>query len=147
MFERIRRSLERAWLVPLLDGGRSVVYVVGIEELSSIIRDVVLNDSPDMRGSVWNVQQPDSHTLRQLMEEIRRVFGYRCRFVPIPSLPVLWGVMAAEAVPGLRLPISSTNIRGLRQSRHETHRSDFARFGYPERSLEELIEGVKQFTG
>ena len=40
-------------------------------------------------------------------------------------------------MPHLRLPISSTNLKGLRET--QTFPSDFVRFGHWEESLDDLI--------
>jgi nucleoside-diphosphate-sugar epimerase len=142
MFGRIVESLRRSPLVPLLDGGSSNVYIIGIDSLCRVIRDSVVPAGKDLRGRVWHLHQREAYTLRDVMHGIRRHFGYSCRFVPVPSLPALWSVSILERVPFLKLPVSSTNIRGLRQNRSLSLPSDFDHFGYSEQSLDELISNV-----
>jgi nucleoside-diphosphate-sugar epimerase len=139
MFARIRDSLARSPLVPLLDGGRSRLHVLGIDTLAAVLSRLAAEDGEGFRGEVLHAQEPTSYSLRDLMEAVRRHYGFRCRFVPVPSLPVLWAVAAAERIPGLRLPVTSSNLKGLRQSRHESFPSDFPRFGLPEEGLEALV--------
>ncbi len=142
MFGRIKKALERFPLVPLLDNGRTRVYVLGIGFLSQVIRNCIENNQEELRGRVWKIQQPTAYTLRELMSAVRKQFGHSCWFIPVPSLPLLWAVSAIERFPFVKLPVSSTNLKGLRRNDQLESHSDFERFGYPEQSLDELLEDV-----
>ncbi|MCH7548293.1 MAG: NAD-dependent epimerase/dehydratase family protein [Candidatus Krumholzibacteriota bacterium] len=139
MFARIRDSVAAGPLVPLLDGGTSRVFIQGIDFLCDVIQECVTANGEGLRARVWNLQQPSPVTLRVLMDSIRRQYGYRCRFLPVPSLPVLWVLTLAEKLR-VRLPVNTTNVRGLREGRTEVFGSDYALFGHREYTLEELIE-------
>jgi NADH dehydrogenase len=138
MFERITRSLARLPLVPLLDNGRGRIYFLGIDYLGNVIQDCIRSNGEGLRGTVWRLQQPNPCTLRELMTTIRSHYGFSCRFVPIPSLPIQWALSLGERLP-LKLPISSTNVKGLRQSRFDEFESDFAHFGYAAVTLDDLV--------
>jgi len=138
MFGRIKRSLARSPLVPLLDNGRGRIYFLGIDYLARVVEDSIRSDGDELRGGVWRLQQPDPCTLLELMTTIRDHYGFTCRFIPIPSLPVQWALSLGEYLP-LKLPITSTNVKGLRQSRFDEFETDFARFGYPADSLADLV--------
>jgi len=137
MFERMVRSISGP-VVPLLDGGAPRVHVLGIRFLCEVLRDTIDDNGQDRRGRVWNLQQPSPFTLREMLTTIRAVYDLRCRFVPVPSLPVLWALKGLELLP-LSLPVSTTNVRGLRQSRSDEFPSDFAEFGGEPSSLESLV--------
>lgn len=139
MFARMKESLRRTPVVPLLDGGRSRVNVLGVDSLCAMIRDCILAGGGDWRGRVWHAQQPQSHRLREIMEAIRRHYGYRTLMVPVPTLPVLWMLQALEGLGIRRLPVTSANLKGLRQSGSESFPSDFEARGYEVVSLDELI--------
>jgi len=143
MFERMRASLERSPLLPLLDNGTAPVHVLGIDFLCDVAHDCIASDGRELRRGIWHLQQPHHHTLNEVLTSIRRHYRYHCRFVPVPSLPILWAVTAAEKL-GLRLPVTSANLRGLRAGRHQQLPSDFARFGYPEQSLDELVAAAAE---
>jgi len=143
MFRRIRQSVGSGAIVPLLDNGTPRVCLLGIDFLSSIIEDIVADNAHNRRGQVLSVQQPTAFTLRELMESIRRVYKYRCVFVPVPSLPILWALTLIELLP-LNLPIGTTNIKGLRQSRHERFESHFDTFGREALPLDALVERARE---
>ena len=145
MFERMRASLAKAPVVPLLDNGSAPVYILGIDFLCDVIAACIASDGAGLRGRVWHLQQPTRYTLREVLTAIRREFGYSCRFVPVPSLPVLWAVTLAERI-GLRLPVTATNLKGLRTGRDKNPPSDFARFDHPEEPLDALVAAAARAT-
>jgi nucleoside-diphosphate-sugar epimerase len=138
MFERIRRSVGSGIIVPMLDNGNALVYVLGIDFLCTVVAEMISNNDSDRRGQTWSIQQPEACTLRELMESIRRQYGYHCVFLPMPSLPILWALTLAERLP-LNLPVQTTHIKGLRQSRHQTFSSHFDSFGHSAQSLDALV--------
>ncbi|OEU61809.1 MAG: hypothetical protein BBJ57_06695 [Desulfobacterales bacterium PC51MH44] len=142
IFAKMTESIRKLPVVPLLDNGTTEVYVLGIEFLCYVIRDCILNKGEGLRGQVWQIQQLKAYTLREVMVTIRQQFGYICWFIPIPSFPVLWALLTVERLPFLKLHISSTNLKGLRQSSGKEFHSDFDKFGYPEESLDNLVRKV-----
>ena len=124
--------------MPLLDNGSPRVYVLGIHTLTDILCHCIESDGKGMRGRIWRVQQPTQHTLRDVMKSIRKHFRFRCRFLPVPLAPVLWLVTILEKLR-LKLPVSSTNLRGLRAGRFTEFESDLAWFGLEEESLDSLV--------
>jgi nucleoside-diphosphate-sugar epimerase len=144
MFEKIRKPLGELRFVPLLDNGIPLVYVIGVDSLCLIIRDVVAGNAENLRGRTWQMHQEEPYRLRDVMRTIRRQFGYSCRFIPVPSLPVLWLLTLMERLPLISLPVSSTNVKGLRQNRNQRFQSDFARFGHPEMSLDALVAAARK---
>ncbi len=139
MFGKMVESLRRAPVVPLLDGGRGRIHVLGIDFLALLLARIVTEDGGGFRGRVLHVQQPEPHSLSEVLEAIRRHYGFSCRFVSVPLGPVELAVGILERIPGVRLPVSGTNLRGLRQSRNETFPSDFPELGFPVESLDQLV--------
>ena len=85
MFERLVASTQRFPVVPLLDGGQQLIYVLGIDFLCAALRECLALDGAGLRGRAWNMQQPEPYTLRQVVEAINQSYGFRRLFVPIPS--------------------------------------------------------------
>jgi len=139
MYARMRRSATRLPVTPLLDGGRQRLYVVGIDALCAVLRDTIASNGEGLRGRSWNLVQPQSVTLRELIEAMQRQAGRRSLLLPVPTAPVLAGLRLIERVPMLRLPVTSSNVRGLRQQGQRRIDTDWERFGQPVQSLEALI--------
>ena len=139
MFQRMTRALARP-IVPLLDGGRSRVYVLGIDFVADATRRFVCGELPSAVGRLLHLQQPEPFLLVDVLRTARAAYGYRCVFIPVPSLPVLWALTVAERFSFLNLPVTSTNVRGLRQSGTESFPSDFKELGGREEPLAALIQ-------
>lgn len=142
MFERMIQPIRDMPAVPVLDNGSPPVYPVGVDTLCNVIRDCIANNGEDQRGRRLQIHHEKPTPLRDIMVSIRRHFGYSCLFVPVPSLPILWGLLAAERIPFIKLPITSTNLRGLRQSRNLSFNSDLPALGYADEPIDDLIKAI-----
>jgi nucleoside-diphosphate-sugar epimerase len=143
MYARIRSSATRFPVTPLIDGGRQLLYVVGIDALCAVLRDAIISNGAGLRGRSWNLVQPEPVTLRTLVEAIQRQAGKRALLLPVPTAPVLAGLRVLESVPMIRLPVSSSNLAGLRQQGQRRVQSDWARFGQPAQPLEALVAAAQ----
>ncbi len=139
MFAKLVDSARRAPVIPLLGGGQQLLYVIGVDRLAEILRDIMETEGAGLRGRSWNLPQPEPVTLREMMETIVRLYGLRRVRLPLPAKPLLWGAQLFEKQSLIHLPVSSTNIRGLIQAGTRRFPSDYSRFGYPVQSLEELV--------
>jgi len=137
MFARMERSLRR-WLVPLPDGGRTPVELIGVDAVCEVLMHAVEATGPPLAGRALAPNQPDPPTLRALLLAIRRHYRHRALLVPVPSRALLAAVVALERI-GLRLPVDSANLRGLRRADGRGQHSDHAEFGLPVESLDELV--------
>lgn len=144
LFARMVETSRRSPVVPMLDNGRQLIYVLGIDLLCRVLRDCIVGRGHGLRGRSWNIQQPQPYTLRQVLQSINRQYGYRAVLVPLPARPVLSALQLAERLPVPSLPISSTNVKGLIQQGRRHIPSDFSHFGYPEESLDLLIARAAQ---
>jgi nucleoside-diphosphate-sugar epimerase len=139
MFGRMIRSARRSPVVPLLDGGRQPVYLLGMDCLCLVVRDAILSDGDALRGRVWNLHQPAPFTLQEVMGAIARDYGLHRLFLPVPARPVLALLRVVEKLPFPRLPVTSTHVLGLIQAARQAPVSDSARFGCAEATLDALI--------
>lgn len=139
MFSRVVTQIQRLPVVPLLDGGKAAVYITGIDFLCTVIREAIRDNGGKFRARPWRLHQPTGFSLAEVMDGIRSELGLRRFFLPVPSAWVLIGIKLLEFIPGIRLPISSSNVKGLQQSGQNVYDTDFHHFGYPEERLEVLI--------
>jgi hypothetical protein len=75
------------------------------------------------------------------MTSIRIHNNSTCHFVSIPSWMVLWPLVVVERFTPFHLPVSSTNVRGLRVSPAGIQ-SDFSSLGGVEVPLDSLVAGT-----
>lgn len=101
--------------VPLIDGGRQLVQVVGMRDLADAI---VLGVEAGLRGA-HVVAAERALTLRELARSLCGRFGLSPRFVDVPW-PLAWWVAVAADQLGLRLPLTPENLLGMQIARrHE----------------------------
>jgi nucleoside-diphosphate-sugar epimerase len=138
-FAELVDSVRRNPVVPLLDGSEQLVYVLGIDLLCHVLRDCIHSNGGGLRGRAWNLQQPIPYTLGEVIQAVTRAYGFRRLLLPMPSRPMLGLLQLFEKQRLLRLPITSSNVKGLIQGGHRRFSSDFARFGYPPEALQTLV--------
>jgi nucleoside-diphosphate-sugar epimerase/choline dehydrogenase-like flavoprotein len=146
MYARIRSSAVRLPATPMLDGGRQLLYVAGIDTVCCVLRDTIAGRDEGLAGRAWNLVQPQPVTLRAMVEAINRNRGRRTVAVPVPTKPVVAALRVAESLPALRLPVTSANVQGLIQQGQKRLPSDYGRFGYPEQSVDALIAAASRFV-
>lgn len=134
LYGRISSVIRRSRVIPLFYGGRQLIQTIAIEDLvEGIIRALRL----DLTGTL-RLAAPEPVLLRELYQEIARAAGVRPVFVPVPGLPALAILRAFETL-GVRLPVSSENLLGLRQLRAFELRPDLERVGLIPRPMSEAI--------
>jgi len=139
IFQRVLTMVKKYPLIPLLDKGKALVYITGIEFLCDVVNDIIMGEELIQKRRTWNLFQPNPVTLKAILDGIKTKCKTFCVFLPFPSSLALSLLRISEHVP-FKLGISSNNVIGLRQNDCPDFDSDFERFGYPESQLDELIK-------
>jgi nucleoside-diphosphate-sugar epimerase len=133
-------SMVRKWpVLPLLNRGKSSVYFEGIEDVCDVLRNLAMREDLGRKGNTWNFFQPNPSSLRLVLDEIRKQYGFFCIFIPLPYRLILNAVLLLEKIPFLKLKINSNNIKGTRQNDNLDLASDFCDLGYKESGVRDLI--------
>lgn len=123
---RLLRHL-RAWrAVPLLGGGTALQQPVHVDDVASTIVQAALRPAASRRE--YNVSGAEPLTLRELVLQAGRAVGVRPMMVPLPCMPVSWGLRVIEAL-GARLPIGSEQVLRVVEDKsfdHSAAASDLA---------------------
>jgi nucleoside-diphosphate-sugar epimerase len=138
LFKRMASLVKKYPLLPILDGGRSHVFVSGIRE---VCKSLVLTVEPEdwIPGKAWNIFQSETFYLKEILDEIKKQLHTSCLFFPFPSDIAFALVRILERIPFVKPGISSNNIIGMRQNISREWESDYLRFGLTDDSLENLI--------
>jgi nucleoside-diphosphate-sugar epimerase len=137
LFARLSSLLARSPLVPLVDGGRGLVPIIAIHDLTHALMAIVER----RLAGLFNLFNPDYVTLRDVVLQIRATAGRRALPVPIPSKPLL-GVIRLLETLGVTLPISVDNLQGLRANRDVREPSDLLAFVPYPLSLPEMVRAA-----
>lgn len=133
LFGRLRLTLQRWPVFPLIDHGGSSVSFVGLDELVIVVKQLI--DQPDLAGE-FNLFSSARIPFGNMLKQIARLNHWKRLFVNIPSGPILVGLRMAEVV-GLKLPIRRENVTGLRQNSDHPYVSSLASLGLVERTFAE----------
>lgn len=123
LFGRMVRHVVRWPVVPLPDGGRRTVPVVGLEELRVAVEAVLVRG-----GAAHNLAHAERPSLRVLMETIAAELRMRGRFLSVPTRLALGPLALLDRV-GIRLGVDVDNLRGYRDNVEDEFRSDLAALG------------------
>jgi len=137
LFRRLTRMVESLPIIPLLSGN-SIVQPIHVDDLCEAIFRCD-QAAPTAQGYVLNLGHPDGICLADFLQMIAvtRV-GRRRVMLPIPLWPVETAVRITEAL-GIRLPINSGNIKGLKIVERMETAADLARLSLSLRTLDEMV--------
>jgi nucleoside-diphosphate-sugar epimerase len=134
LFGRMRRSIGRTGVVPLFWGGRQIVQTIHVDDLCLAIERAI------ERGCVGalSVAELEGMPLRSFLRMLARELGRRPLLLPLPGGPVLTLLRLLERL-GLRLPLSSENVLGIKAMRQVPTSADLALLGIRPRSARESL--------
>lgn len=111
LFGRMRSTIARLPILPLLGGGRAPVQPIEVEDLcEALARCLTL--SPD-ESHEFNLGEPEPMTMAEFLQAVAcAMTGRRKPALVIPLGPIKAAVAVAERLH-LPLPITSENLRGM----------------------------------
>lgn len=139
LFARMRAWVRRP-LVPLIDGGHQPLQTIWVDDLCMAIESAVRKRLTGRCG----LAEPEGVTLAALLRDLAAALGCRPLFVPVPGAPALAAARGLERL-GLRTPVTSDNLLGLRALRHFDVRRDLARLGVSPRAWRESLALMVHF--
>jgi len=140
VFGRMISLVKNYPILPLLDKGKTNVCLTGMNFLSDFMRNILTQDNFFYKGKAINFFQPKTVTMKELLNEIKKLFNTSCLLIPVPSYVLLFLIRMMECIPFFPTKVSSNNIIGLRGNKEKNHKSEWEALGYPEKNLKELIQ-------
>ena len=134
IFRNLARSIRDAPVIPLFYGGAQPIQTVWIDDLSDAVASMIRNGATGL----YSVAEPEPHRIRDFYQAISEKLGLRKPLLPLPGIPALWALKAAESL-GIKLPMHSDNLLGLKHLIRRDVRADLARLGLKPRSMQESL--------
>jgi len=134
LFANMSAMVARRTLIPLVGGGRQPVHLIAVEDLCCVVEKGLIDD---IRG-IYMVAEPEPVTMRELLETVARRQQRNIRFFPVPIWLAYIGVRSGEFL-GLRLPVNSDSVLGLRHLHRVDTRADLGVFGIQVRGFREML--------
>jgi nucleoside-diphosphate-sugar epimerase len=136
LFGRQLRFMTSSPVIPLLDGGRTPIPVVGVADFCTAIVAIIAAGN---HGGEFNLFNPDMPTTRQLTEAVLRASGHRAWLLPV-SYELAQGFLRLTEALGIPLPVTTQNLGGARQV--GTHRSTLEALVPRPATLDEMVRAA-----
>lgn len=133
VFQRTREMLRRLPVLPLFYADRRL-QTIWIEDVcQALVRSVEYG-----AGGTLLLAHPSGTPMREFYEAIAAVDGIRLRICPFPGDVALFGIRMLEGM-GLRPPISSDNLLGIKYLRQIDPSADLARLNLEPLSFQQSL--------
>jgi NADH dehydrogenase len=134
VFQRTREMLRRLPVLPLFYADRRLQTIWIDDACQGLVRTV----ERSVGGTVL-LAHPDSTPMREFYEGLAAVDGIRLKVCPFPGDLALFGIRLLERI-GLRPPISSDNLLGIKYLRQFDPVADLARLSLQPLSFQESLQ-------
>jgi nucleoside-diphosphate-sugar epimerase len=135
IFGKMVRLVRTYPVVPLLDGGTSQMYVIGLDDLCLCLKRIIETADPSQE---YNLYYPEKVTLKEILMIVRRLAGRPTLLIPIPAALLVLPLSLLNRL-GLKLPIDIENLRGFIKSQTMIYSSDLPKLLPTDRPLEEIL--------
>jgi len=119
VFGKIITLMKKSPVLPLPNGGKSPMYLIGIADLCLAITKILHRKGP----SEFNLYYPEKPTLKAILTQIKSMLSCRVKTIPIPASFLLWPLEILKRMH-IRTPIDVDNLKGFIKSQDKTFRSD-----------------------
>jgi nucleoside-diphosphate-sugar epimerase len=136
IFGKMVHLVKTSPVVPLLDGGHSQMYVIGLDDLCRSLYQIT--NSPDDSGE-YNLYYPEKVTLKEMLLTIRHLSGSRTLLIPVPAAFLVFPFSLLNRL-GIKLPIDIENLRGFIKSQTMIYQSDLPKLLPASFSLEDILK-------
>src|SRR5260370_19437164 len=134
VFQRTREMLRRLPVLPLFYADRRLQTIWIDDACQGLVRTVERS-----AGGTVLLAHPESTPMREFYRGIARVDGIRLKACLFPGDLALFGIRVLERI-GLRLPITSDNLLGVKYLRQFDPADDLARLGLHPLSVQESLQ-------
>lgn len=119
VFGKIIELMKKYPFLPLPNGGKSPMHLIGIVDLCISITEILNRKGP----SEFNLYYPEKPTLRTLLTQIKIMLRRDIMLIPFPAGFLLFPLEFLKWL-GVRTPIDVDNLKGFIKSQDMTHRSN-----------------------
>jgi nucleoside-diphosphate-sugar epimerase len=134
LFHRLEESIRRTPIVPVFWGGNQIVQTIHVDDLCQAFETALARDC----SGALTIAEPGGLPMKALLRLIAKRLGRRCLLLPLPAGPIVSVLRLLERT-GLRLPLSSENILGLKSMRHVATTEDLRRLDLRARTAQESL--------
>lgn len=122
LFGKMAGMIAARSILPLVDGGKAPMTVIGIGDLCRAVEAMLDRAEP----REYNLYLPERPTMKEVLILLRARLGRNTLFMPLPA----WMLLAPLTLLGwlhIRTPIDVENLKGYLRSREPIHESNLGR--------------------
>ncbi|MFC2166797.1 NAD-dependent epimerase/dehydratase family protein [Acidobacteriota bacterium] len=119
VFGKIIELMKKYPVLPLPNGGKSQMYLIGIDDLCTSIAEILNRKAP----LEFNLYYPEKPTLRTILTQIKSILQRNVKLIPFPASFLLLPLKFLKWL-GIRAPIDVDNLKGFIKSQDMTPRSN-----------------------
>ena len=138
VFQRTREMLRRLPVLPLFYADRAM-QTISLDDICRALVSIVQRDIP---GTV-NLAHPDATPMREFYSGIAAVDGIALKAVPFPGEVALLSIGLLEKI-GVKPPITTDNLLGIKHLRYFDPRGDLARLDLRPLSFKESLRRLRE---
>lgn len=134
MFDLIRKYP----IFPMIDAGNTLTYVSDIDTVAGILSGIVEGEVSNKNMGALYLQQNKPYRFKEILKEIKKQSGSFCLLIPIPFWLVYTPVKLFEVLH-IKIPVTTNNLKGMRQNSDLRIESHLISIGFQESSLTDLV--------
>ena len=121
LFGKMANMIRTKSVLPLVDGGKAEMTVIGISDFCKAMEAIVRRVGP----REYNLYYPEKPTMKALLVRLREKLGSSTLFMPTPA----WMLLAPLTILRwlhVRTPIDVENLRGYMKNKEQIHESNLS---------------------
>ncbi len=134
LFSRIRKTVKKSAVIPLIGGGRQAVQTIYIGDVAKAIEQGI----EKKRTGIYHLATETVYTMKELFTQIAESARQKPLFISVPYALAEAGISLIETLR-LPIPVSKENLYGLKQLKAFNTSPDLEKFGIRLLSLEDSI--------
>jgi nucleoside-diphosphate-sugar epimerase len=128
--------MRRFPVIPLLDGGNSQMYTIGIDDLCRSFYHIM---KATIITGEYNLYYPQRVTLKEILIALRSQLKRKIIFIPVPSKLLIFPLSFLDRI-GIKLPVDIDNLRGFMKSQAMPYPSDLQKVIDTYLPMKDLLE-------
>lgn len=131
------KTINKSSLIPLIGGGLQPVQTIYIDDLCLIVEQAFERETVGL----YHVAETNAIKMKILYEEIAKQLNRKISFLPFP-LSLLYFICKMAETIGLKLPVSSENVLGLKHLIKFDTKDDLKKLDITLKNYSESLEAV-----
>lgn len=129
--------IKKASFFPLVGGGTQPIQTISINDLCLIVEKTLVNNI----SGLYHVAEPSAISMKLFYQEISNQLNKKVRFISFPT-SLLYGICKVVECIGIKFPVSSENVLGLKHLTKFDTKDDLNKLGITLKDYRESLKSV-----